>query len=107
MESVTNIKRETGVGGNLVGPVFRSGELAHAGIEAVEIDNPDKEVIVDDHVAYIRVHCDGECIITRETMQKVLGRPFRMHELETCLASFAGQIDVTEDRMRFYFAKKM
>lgn len=96
-----------GVAGNLVGPVFRTGDIVQAAIEAVEEDNAGKKVIIEDNLAYVRVHCDDECIIRRETMQRILGRPFRMQELETCLASFAGQISMTEDYVRFYFDKRM
>ena len=87
-----------------VGPVFRPGDLADAAIEALEADNPGKEVHVDDRVGYVRVEVDDECIIRRETLEDVLGRPFHMQELETILGSFSGRIEADEDFMRFYFS---
>ena len=92
---------------NRVGPVFRPGELADAAIEAIREDNPDKEVVVDDRGAYVRVSVDGECILRRETVSEFLGRPCRMQEVETVLGSFAGQIDTTENYMRFYLATRV
>lgn len=92
---------------NRVGPIFCSGELASAAIEALEEDNPDKEFIIEDRTAYIRVVTDHECVINRKTMQEILGRPFEMQELEVILGSFSGQIQVEEEFMRFYFTKIM
>lgn len=86
-----------------VGPVVRMGDVADAVIEAVKIDNPDREVLVEDHAAYIRVHCPWECIIREKTMSETLGRPFKMRELEVNLASFAGQIEFGTDYVRFYY----
>ena len=86
----------------LVGPVVRSGEVARAVIEAVQIDNPDKEVVVEDHLAYVRVHTADECVITAATMSQTLGRPFEMRELEVNLSSFSGQIEYGSEQVRFY-----
>jgi toluene monooxygenase system protein D len=66
------------------------------------IDSPDREVTVEDHVAYVRVHCADECVIRRSTVEEALGRPFEMRELEVNLASFAGQIETATDHVRFY-----
>ena len=87
---------------NKVGPVLRTGEIANAVVEAVKIDNPDREITVKDHVAYVRVETDHECIIHRATIEQCLGRPFRMQEIEIDLSSFAGQINLTDDSVRFY-----
>src|SRR5579884_2747980 len=92
-------------GKNLVGPVMRQGQLAKAVAEAAEIDNPEKTIICDDKVAYLRIQTDGEMVIQRRTIEEVLGRPFQMAELEVDLSSFAGQIDMNPDRVRFYFKK--
>lgn len=91
---------------NSVGPVLRPGELATAVIEAAHEDNPDREVVVADHVAYIRVSVDHECVLKRETIERHLGRPFALAELEVDLAAIAGQLEVNENGMRFYFNKK-
>ena len=97
----------SGRGNNKVGPVLTAGELAEVAIDAIHEDNPDKNVDVENHHAYIRVETDKECILRRSTMEKNLGRPFRIGELETILGSFAGQIEVTEEHMRFFLKKEM
>ena len=86
----------------LVGPVFRPGELASIAVEAIETDNPNRDLKVEDRVGYIRVETEKECIINRETIEQILGRSFQMSELETILSSFSGRIEVTEEFMRFY-----
>lgn len=92
---------------NRVGPVLRASPLTAAVIEAAEEDNPDKTIRVDDKVAYVRIDCEGELILRRETLERTLGRPFRMSELEVELGSFAGRIETTEDQVRFYFNKTL
>lgn len=92
---------------NLVGPVMRAGDLAMAVIEAARVDNPDKEIFVEDKRAYIRIHADQEMILRQATIEEELGRPFRMNDLEVDLSSFAGQIESRDDAVRFYFAKKL
>ncbi len=94
-------------GNNKVGPVLSAGEIADAAIEAIYEDNPDKDVRVENHHAYIRVETDNECLIRRETMEAILGRPFHMQELETVLSSFAGQIETSAHYMRFYLTKNL
>lgn len=96
---------KTEVPKNSVGPVLRHGELATAVIEAAHEDNPGKEIFVTDHIAYIRVSAVQECILNRETIERHLGRPFFIAELEVDLAAIAGQLEVTESSMRFYFNK--
>ena len=92
---------------NKVGPVLRAGEIADAALEAVYEDNPDKDIGIEDHHAYIRVELDVECVIRRKTMERLMGRPFRMQELESVLGSFAGQIETSAEHMRFYFDKNL
>ena len=48
---------------NMVGPVMRAGELAMAVIEAAKIDNPGKEIFVDDKRAYLRIHADRKSVV--------------------------------------------
>ncbi|MDY6891791.1 MAG: MmoB/DmpM family protein [Pseudomonadota bacterium] len=98
---------ETALNNNMVGPVIRAGDVALAVMDAAEIDNPGKEIKVDDKVAYVRISAEDELILKKETIQECLGRPFRMQELEINLSSFAGIIDMDSDRVRFYFNKHL
>ena len=92
---------------NAVGPVLRAGEVADAVVEALQEDNPGKEFTVEDRVAYVRAETEGECVVRAETVAKVLGRPFKIAELEVNLSSFSGRIETTDDTMRFYFEKRL
>ena len=92
---------------NMVGPVMRAGDLAMAIIEAAKVDNPGKEVFVDDKRAYIRIHTEHEMVLHRATIEDELGRPFKMNDLEVDLSSFAGQIESGDNSIRFYFLKKI
>ncbi len=90
---------------NNVGPVMRIGDVSLAVAEAAEIDNPDKTVVVQDRTAYLRISCEHEMIIKRDTIEECLGKKFEMRELEINMASFAGQIQSHSDWVRFYFEK--
>ena len=100
---------DTGAGykNNHVGPIIRGGELAEAAIEAAEIDNEGKELVIEDRKAYVRLQTETEFILKRETLEEMLGRPFQMRELEINLSSFAGQIDMGTEQVRFYLTKKL
>ncbi len=92
---------------NMVGPVLRVGEVADAVVEALREDNPGKAFVVEDRVAYVRAETEGECVVRAGTVAQVLGRPFRIAELEVNLTSFSGRIETTDDTMRFYFEKRL
>ena len=92
--------------GNKVGPVLRAGELADAIVQAMHEDNGDRQIDVIDKRMYLRVEAEGECVVHRQTIERHLGRPFRLQEIETVLGSFAGQIETTEETVRFYFNRK-
>ncbi len=104
---MSNATAGQGYHNNMVGPVVRAGDLAQAVIEAARVDNPDKEIFVDDKRAYIRIHAEQEMILRQATIEEELGRPFRMNDLEVDLSSFAGQIESRDDSVRFYFNKKL
>lgn len=89
----------------LVGPVLRTGEFAEAVIEAIHEDNPGKDVVVDEHASYVRIHTEGECMIRRATMESILGRSFDMQEMELNMSAFSGQIDTADDYVRFFLMK--
>lgn len=92
---------------NKVGPILNGGDVAQAAIDAAEWDNPDKDIIVDDKGAYVRISAEGELILTRASMEEALGRHFEMREIEIHLGSMAGQIEVTPEQIRFYFEKTL
>ena len=64
----------------MVGPVVRGldPKLAEAVITAIEIDNPDVEVVVDDQGGYIRIVTPSSCRLTRASLEDALGRTFQL-----------------------------
>jgi len=86
----------------VVGPVMQSGEIAQAVIEAVREDNAPKEVEIHDRGSYIRISVEDECIINRSTIERMMGRPFKMYEMEAYMSAFNGQIETGTEQMRFY-----
>ena len=92
---------------NRVGPILRASDITEGVIEAAREDNPDKEIRVDDKMAYVRIDTDGELLLRRETLERTIGRPFKISDLEVNLGSFAGRIETTDDYVRFYYEKTL
>ena len=88
-----------------VGPVLRSGDIASVVVEAIEIDNPDKEIVIEDNGGYVRVETQRECWIRRATVEELIGRPFSMQDLGVVLTSFAGRVETTPEYFRFYLSE--
>jgi toluene monooxygenase system protein D len=85
-----------------VGPVLQAGALASATVAAIRDLNP--EVVVVDRGAYLRVLAPRKCVVTRESIEKHLGRPVRFPgELETVMSAFKGSIRLTEDEVVWSF----
>lgn len=85
-----------------VGPVFRGSEISNALVEAIEIDNEGRNVEIQDRGGYIRVLVDEYCVLTKKTVEEVLGREFKMPgEVEVQLASFTGRINPGSQRVEF------
>lgn len=82
----------------LVGPVIRGvdEDIINAVIDAAEQDNPDREIIVEDRGGYVRIQTDHEFHLTEKSMVQMLGRPFRLTEIEPSLVSFAGRLSSTD-----------
>jgi len=68
-------------------------------VAAIEIDNPDTEVIVDDQGGYVRISTERRCRLTRATLEDELGYSFRLSDLEPNLAGFSGRINVGDDEI--------
>lgn len=91
----------------LVGPVIRGfdPDLAEAVLAAVERDNPDSEVMVDDQGGYVRIHTAGRCLLTRATLEDELGYTYPITRLEQALASFAGRVRTSDDSIEWYLER--
>jgi toluene monooxygenase system protein D len=82
---------------NAVGPVLRMSEDIEAIIAAIEEDNPGTAIEVIDRGAYVRIQAERRLKVTRASIEKHLGRPFEMRQLEPMMSAFAGRIDTTSD----------
>jgi toluene monooxygenase system protein D len=80
-----------------VGPVLESGETANALIAAIRAHN--RDVVVSDRGAYVRVAVPQRCLLDRLTVERVLGRPFRLPgDLEMVMPAFSGYLRIERDR---------
>lgn len=84
---------------NLVGPVLRMVDEVDAVVRAIVEDNPDSEIQLIDRGAYIRVQAEWCLRVSRVSIERHIGRPFQMRELEQLLASFAGRISTTSEEV--------
>lgn len=92
----------------MVGPVVRGMDpmLAEAVIAAIEEDNPDVEVTVDDQGGYIRIVTPNVCRLTRASLEEAMGRTFHLHQLEPQLAGFAGRMKLSDDEVVWYLERQ-
>jgi len=82
-----------------VGPVLSMSDDVDAIVAAIVEDNPGQQVSVVDLGAYTRVSGDGELRVTRESIQRHLGRDFEMRQIEGLMSAFAGRIAITSDEV--------
>jgi len=92
----------------MVGPVVRGLDagLAEAMIIAIENDNPDVDVDVDDQGGYIRITTPGRCRLTRASLEEALGRSMQLHQIEPQLAGFAGRMQFGDDEVVWYLERE-
>lgn len=91
-----------------VGPILRGvdGELCDAVIQAIEDDNPDADVEVDDQGGYVKITTPWRCRLTRASLENELGREFRLADIEINLAGFAGRILVGDDEIVWHLERE-
>jgi toluene monooxygenase system protein D len=82
-----------------VGPVLRGmdQDIIEAMRIAIEEDNPGAELLYEDRGAYVRIHTPWICRVTRTSLEAVLGRRFRLADLEPSLSGFAGRMRYVGD----------
>lgn len=89
----------------LVGPVVRGidSDIVDALLEAIEKDNPGAEIFYEDHQAYVRIHTQRYCRVTRQSLEEALGRPFELPSLEPAMSSFAGRMKYLSDNELIWY----
>jgi len=91
---------------NAVGPVLRMSEGIEAIIAAIEEDNPGTEIEVIDRGAYVRIQAQQRMKVTRASIERHIGRPFEMRQLEPIMSAFAGRIETTSDAILWSFKRE-
>ena len=91
-----------------VGPVLRGmdQDIIEAMLIAIEDDNPDAELLVEDHGGDVRIHTPWRCRVTRKHLEAALGRSFRLAELEPALAGFAGRMRTVGDEVLEWYLER-
>lgn len=80
-----------------VGPVLESSELGLAVVAAIQSLN--LAVQVHDRGAYVRVLSPGRCVVTRQAIERHLGRPVALPaDLELAMPSFKGRLRIDAER---------
>lgn len=93
----------------LVGPIVRGfdPDILSALTEAIQVDNPDAEILVEDHSGYVRIHAPSFLKVTRQSLESVAGRPIPLASLEPAIAGFAGRMRyVGDDELQWYLERK-
>src|SRR5260370_4767973 len=91
---------------NAVGPVLRMSEGIEAIIAAIEEANPGTEIEVIDRGAYGRIQAQQRMKVTRASIERPLGRPFEMRQLEPMMSAFAGRIETPSDAILWSFKRE-
>lgn len=83
-----------------VGPILIAGPAADAIIAALHLHN--REVVVTERGAYVRVACPGRCILHRAALAATLGHDVDLRrELELNMPSFQGKLALGPDEARW------
>ena len=85
-----------------VGPILRNNRETEAIVEAIKRDT-DGSVEVTDRRAYLRVESEEHCVVTKETLDDILGQgAIEMPGgIEENLSSFKGYIKPQSDKVEF------
>lgn len=93
----------------LVGPVVRGfdPDIVDALRDAIEKDNPDAAITVDDRVGYVRIHAPRFLRVTRASLDEAAGRAIPLPSLEPAIAGFAGRMRyVGDDELVWYLDRE-
>ncbi|WAJ42604.1 MmoB/DmpM family protein [Mycobacterium sp. Aquia_216] len=93
----------------LVGPIVRGfdPDIVAALTEAIEVDNPGAEIVIEDHAGYVRIHAPSFLKVTRGSLESAAGQPIPLASLEPAIAGFAGRMRyVGDDELQWYLERK-
>ncbi|ORW70075.1 monooxygenase [Mycobacterium saskatchewanense] len=93
----------------LVGPIVRGfdPDIVSALTEAIRADNPDSDILVEDHSGYVRIHAPSFLKVTRISLELAAGQQLPLSSLEPAIAGFAGRMRyVGDDELHWYLERK-
>jgi hypothetical protein len=90
---------------NFVGPVIRAGDFADVVARSIEDDNPGKQVRIVDRGDYVRIQTAQLCRLTRKALERHLGQPYELRDLEIEMPSFCGRLRTREDEFIWFYEK--
>lgn len=97
------------VEGKLVGPVVRGfdPDIVSALTDAIYADNPDAEVVIEDHAGYVRIHAPRFLRVTRASLESAAGQPIALASLEPAIVAFAGRMRyLGDDELHWYLERE-
>jgi len=54
---------------------------------AIHVDNPDADIVVEDHSGYVRIHAPRFLRVTRASLEEVAGQPIPLATLEPAIVA--------------------
>lgn len=94
---------------HLVGPVVRGfdPDIVEALRSAIEKDNPNKAIIVEDRSGYVRIHAAQSLRLTRASLEEATGQTMPLPSLEPAISSFAGRMRyLSDEELLWYLERK-
>jgi phenol hydroxylase P2 protein len=73
----------------------QANDDARGVVEAIEMDNPSASIKY--LPGLVKITTTGELVIKRETVEKLLGRPWETHEFQLVIVSYFGHIADWDD----------
>ncbi|MDA8309354.1 MAG: MmoB/DmpM family protein [Actinomycetota bacterium] len=78
-----------------VGLDLQETEENHRIVEAIQLDNPQLEIR---HLpGLLKLSAPGSIEVRRESVEKLLGRPWETHEFQMVIVSYVGNITAWDD----------
>ncbi|MGD9526562.1 MmoB/DmpM family protein [Pseudonocardia sp.] len=93
----------------LVGPVVRGfdPDIVDALRTAIEKDNPDRTIVVEDRSGYVRIHAERYLRVTRASLEEAAGHPLPLPSLEPAISGFAGRMRyAADDELVWYLERE-
>ena len=82
---------------HVISAKLMAGEEADAIVTAVLEDNPNARM--EDHGSYLTIEAEKELVFEMARIAEELGRPYDVPTFLVVLSSYAGQVDVQDERV--------